>query len=212
LLSELNHDNIVKYYDSFIDNQNLNIVMEYCDGGDLSQFIHSYKEKNKSIDNNKIYDIFLQIAKGLEYLHMQKIIHRDIKPLNIFLYKDGRVKIGDLGVAKSLLFNSFANTFVGTPYYLSPEICEEKPYNEKADIWSLGCILYEMVVLKKPFEGLNPASVIYKIVKGKYEQPDSKKFDKNFVELIGRILEKDIKKRYCVKEIIKCKYLSKNSP
>jgi NIMA (never in mitosis gene a)-related kinase len=79
---------------------------------------------------------------GLEYIHRSKILHRDIKTLNIFLNKDETVKIGDLGVAKVLNANDFAHTMVGTPFYLSPELCEEKPYNEKSDIWAVGCLLY----------------------------------------------------------------------
>ena len=79
-------------------------------------------------------------------------MHRDLKTLNIFLKKDLQIKIGDLGVAKILLKNSFAKTVIGIPYYLSPEICEEKPYNDKSDVWALGCILYELCIFRHPFE------------------------------------------------------------
>jgi NIMA (never in mitosis gene a)-related kinase len=203
ILSKLSHENIVKYHDSFIESQTLNIIMEYCDAGDLSQFIQSYRDKNKIMDSDTIYKIFLQICKGIEYLHSKKVLHRDIKTMNIFMFKDGQVKIGDLGVAKSMLYNSFADTFVGTPYYLSPEICEEKPYNEKSDIWSLGCILYEMITLKKPFDGANPASVIVKIIKGKYEPIDSESNNKQLIYILDRMLEKNIKKRFNIHEILK---------
>ena len=85
---------------------------------------------------------------GVEYLHGRKILHRDIKTLNVFLDKNDKLRIGDLGVAKILNNTySFANTTVGSPYYLSPEICEEKPYNTKSDIWALGCVLYELCTL-----------------------------------------------------------------
>jgi NIMA (never in mitosis gene a)-related kinase len=86
-------------------------------------------------------------------MHGHKILHRDLKTLNIFLTKENKVKIGDLGVAKILeSLENFATSKVGTPYYLSPEVCEDRPYNDRSDIWSLGCILYEICALKHPFE------------------------------------------------------------
>lgn len=90
-------------------------------------------------------------------MHSQSILHRDLKTLNIFLTKDNKIKIGDLGVAKILdnIEKDFATSKVGTPYYLSPEVCEDRPYNSKSDIWSLGCILYELCTLKHPFEAKN---------------------------------------------------------
>ena len=101
--------------------------MEYCDGGDLSIYL---KQQNKKfLKEDKIWKFFIEISMGLEHIHKNKILHRDIKSLNIFLNKNGTVKIGDLGVAKMLAHNDFAQTMVGTPYYLSPELCEEKPYN-----------------------------------------------------------------------------------
>lgn len=94
---------------------------------------------------------------GLHSIHSQKILHRDFKTMNMFLTKNStEIRIGDLGVAKYLgETNNLAKTMVGTPYYLSPEICEEKPYNEKSDVWSLGCILYELCTYKHPFEANN---------------------------------------------------------
>ena len=89
----------------------------------------------------------------------------------MFLGKDNTIKIGDLGVAKILdnIEKDFATSKVGTPYYLSPEVCEDRPYNSKSDIWSLGCILYELCTLKHPFEAKNQAALLLKIIKGKYE-------------------------------------------
>ena len=145
ILSSLNSEYVVKYYESFIEDNNLNIIMEYCEGGDLSTYMKQYKAKilsNKSYNSfsslilpeNLIWKMFIQISLGLYHIHKKKILHRDLKTLNIFLTKDYNCKIGDLGVAKILNGTNHANTFVGTPYYLSPEICEEKPYNEKSDV------------------------------------------------------------------------------
>lgn len=141
--------------------------MEYCEGGDLALLLK--QQSNRPLKEDKIWKIFLQICLGLEYIHSKRILHRDIKTLNIFLTRDEMVKIGDLGVAKLLHENAdFAQTMVGTPFYLSPELCEEKPYNEKSDIWALGCLLYEMCTYKHPFEAANQGSLILKIVRGRY--------------------------------------------
>jgi NIMA (never in mitosis gene a)-related kinase len=94
------------------------------------------------------------------------VLHRDVKALNIFLSGE-RAKIGDLGVARTMNTEQFARTVVGTPFYLSPELCEERPYNEKSDIWALGCLLYELCTFRRPFEAANPASLILRIIRGK---------------------------------------------
>ena len=135
ILSSLTSGYIVKYYESFIEGMNLNIIMEFCDGGDLSKFLELEKKKKKNITEEKIWKFFLQIClgkrlvnAGLAYIHSKNILHRDLKTLNLFLTKDENLRIGDLGVAKILSAQTqFAKTFVGTPYYLSPEMCEEKP-------------------------------------------------------------------------------------
>ena len=135
LLSQIKSDYVVKYYDSFEENNCLNIVMEYCEGGDLE---HLLKQRNKiPLNDNFIWKLFIQIVIGLTELHNMKILHRDLKTSNIFLTNNYDIKIGDLGVAKKLSNNDFTKTLIGTPYYLSPEICKEKPYNEKNDIWAL---------------------------------------------------------------------------
>ncbi len=112
--------------------------MEYCEGGDLDKYLR--KNKDSPLEEDIVWKFFIQISLGVYALHKKKILHRDLKTLNIFLTKDNQVKIGDLGVAKSLVNTNYASTFIGTPYYLSPEICDEKPYNEKSDVWALGCI------------------------------------------------------------------------
>jgi len=125
-----------------------------------------------------------------------------LKTLNIFLTKDNKVKIGDLGVAKILeSLENFATSKVGTPYYLSPEVCEEKPYNDKSDIWSLGCILYEMCTLKHPFEAKNQAALLLKIIKGRYEKIP-RIYSRQMSDLVNSCLMKDYKKRPSIEEIL----------
>ncbi len=132
--------------------------MGYADGGDLSSKIKDQRtvsDKNY-FSEDTVLDWFTQICLGMKHCHDRKILHRDLKAGNVFLCKNGMVKLGDFGIAKVL--NSTidkASTIVGTPYYLSPEIIKNKPYNFKSDIWSLGIILYEMCALKPPFNGAN---------------------------------------------------------
>jgi NIMA (never in mitosis gene a)-related kinase len=139
----------------------------------------------------------------MQYIHARKILHRDIKTINIFLNKDETIRIGDLGVAKALNQTAnFAHTVVGTPFYLSPELCEEKPYNHKSDIWSLGCVLYELCTLKHPFESNNQGALILKIVRGKYN-PIPSTYTKDLSDLVDSCLMKDYKKRASVNDILK---------
>jgi NIMA (never in mitosis gene a)-related kinase len=193
--------NIVKYHDSFVsDDTKINIIMEYCEHGDL----HSYLKKlnSKHLTENVVWKFFIQICSGLHHLHSQNILHRDLKTLNIFLTKENIIRIGDLGVAKILSSaENFVRSKVGTPYYLSPEICEDRPYNNKSDIWSLGCILYEMCSLKHPFEAKNQAELLLKIVKGKYESLP-KKYSKDLADIVHSCLMKDYSKRPSIEDII----------
>ena len=207
ILSKLSCKFIVKYYESFIDEDyNLNIIMEYCDSGDLNAYIESKKKQKKLLSENEIWYFFIQISLGLAYIHSKNILHRDLKPMNIFLTNKNHVKIGDLGVAKILRTNSNAHSCIGTPYYLSPEVCQEKPYNSKSDVWSLGCILYELCTFNKPFFASNPAALILKIINGNYvplnQVNNGMNYSKELQEILDTILQKDYMKRPLMKEII----------
>ena len=200
ILSAINSPYIVKYSESFEENNFLNIVMEYCDGGDLNDFIIKHEQTHILLKEKIIWDIFLKILIGLSHLHKLKILHRDLKPLNIFLIKnknsdDINIKIGDFGVAKILDENNFANTLIGTPYYMSPELCEELPYNEKSDVWALGCILYELCTYKHPFNAKCQASLIMKIIKDKPKQIH-KYYSDDLQKLINLILDKKYQTRH----------------
>lgn len=119
--------------------------MEHADGGDLQTKIKKVKEENSYLTEDQVLNYFTQICLAIKHLHDRKILHRDLKSQNIFLTKSGIVKLGDFGIAKVLSHTKEnVQTIVGTPYYLSPEIVENKPYNYKSDIWSLGILLYEM--------------------------------------------------------------------
>ena len=201
ILSKLNSNFVVQYYESFEEKNFLNIIMEYCDGGDLGQLLDKRVKNNKRpFEEDFIWKIFIQICLGLGYIHKQKILHRDLKTLNIFLTHDYKVKIGDLGVAKILTNANFAKTFIGTPYYLSPELCEDKPYNEKSDVWALGVILYELCTFNHPFNAKSQAALIKKIAFGEY--PPVEKYSNDIKKLVDFILIKDYTKRPSVKDIL----------
>ena len=203
LLSELNSKYIVKYIDSFNEKNKLNIVMEYCNEGDLEKFLEENKKKKKlkHLNEDLIWKLFLQIAIGMAYLHSKRILHRDLKSLNIFLTNHLQVKIGDLGVARQLEKGKFATTFIGTPYYLSPEICNNKEYNEKSDVWALGCILYELCTFKHPFDAKSQGALILKIINEPVKEI-SNDFSQSLKNLIKLLLEKDDIIRPSIKDIL----------
>ena len=203
ILNTIKSPYVVKYFDSFEEKNFLNIVMEYCDGGDLGKFIEEKKAKKEYLIEDLIWIIFIKITLGLAAIHKQKILHRDLKTLNIFLTKNLDVKIGDLGVAK-ILSNSgcFAKTLIGTPYYLSPELCEEKPYNYKSDIWALGCILYELCTFKHPFNAKSQGGLILKILESE-PKPIGNNYSNDLQSLINKIFEKKMEKRPSCQDILK---------
>ncbi|RKO83345.1 kinase-like domain-containing protein, partial [Blyttiomyces helicus] len=136
----------------------------------------------------EIFNLFSQICLGLHHIHSHNIIHRDLKTNNIFISGTGPskvLKIGDFGISKVMSSKSNAETVVGTPSYLSPELCEGKPYNVKSDIWALGCILYELVCLHRLFEGSNLPALVMKIMRGTYEPIPSPPFSSHLQTLIA---------------------------
>nr|XP_048312262.1 serine/threonine-protein kinase Nek3 isoform X3 [Myodes glareolus] len=165
LLAKMKHPNIVAFQESFEAEGHLYIVMEYCDGGDLMQKIK--QQKGKLLPEDMILNWFVQICLGVNHIHKKRVLHRDIKSKNVFLTQSGKVKLGDFGSARLLSSPmAFACTYVGTPYYVPPEIWENLPYNNKSDIWSLGCILYELCALKHPFQANSWKNLILKICQG----------------------------------------------
>jgi len=168
VLSSLDSDFIIKYYDSFLERGKLYIITEYAANGNLHEYIKH--RQGQRFPEGLIWKLFCQILLGLNHMHRKKILHRDIKTLNVFLDHNSNVKLGDMGVAKIMSTQTcFAKTIVGTPYYLSPELCEDKPYNEKSDVWAMGVVVYECCQLKHPFDANSQGALILKILRGQYQ-------------------------------------------
>ncbi|XP_072246110.1 serine/threonine-protein kinase Nek1 isoform X2 [Leuresthes tenuis] len=206
VLANMSHPNIVQYKESFEEGGCLYIVMDYCEGGDLFKKINS--QKGVLFPEEQILDWFVQICLALKHVHDRKILHRDIKSQNIFLTKDGTVQLGDFGIARVL--NStveLARTCIGTPYYLSPEICENKPYNNKSDIWALGCVLYEMCTLKHAFEAGNMKNLVLKIIRGSYP-PVSVHYSQDLRSLLAQLFKRNPRERPSVSSVLDKPFLS----
>ena len=172
LLQSLHHPNIIQYLDSFIEGNDLIIIVEWAAAGDLKRQLRKMIEKKSFFEESIIWKYFAQICDAIQHMHNKRIMHRDLKPANIFLTLEGIVKVGDLGLSRELSENTIqAHSKVGTPLYMSPEVLRGDGYGFQSDIWSLGCLLYELANLKSPFksEGLNLYSLFQKISRGEYE-------------------------------------------
>ncbi|CAK73768.1 unnamed protein product (macronuclear) [Paramecium tetraurelia] len=207
VLKAMRHPYIITYRESFMEKKCLCIVMDYADGGDLYGKIAKQKELGILFSEEQILDWFVQMALAMNHIHERKILHRDLKTQNIFLTSKSDVKIGDFGIARVLQHTyDCAKTAIGTPYYLSPEICQEKPYNQKSDIWSLGCILYELTTLNHAFDALSMKELVLKILRGTYP-PIPSQYSSELQSLIADMLIKDPSKRPSIKRILERDFL-----
>jgi NIMA (never in mitosis gene a)-related kinase 1/4/5 len=206
VMSAFDHPNIIKFIDVYTTtNGKLNIVMNYADGGDLSSKIS--QQRGRLFSENEILDLFVQVLLAMKHVHDRKVLHRDIKGQNIFLMKSGLIKLGDFGISK-VLSNTVekARTMVGTPYYLSPEIVENRPYSFKSDIWSLGVLLYELCTLKPPFDGTSIRHLGLNIVRGIYPPPPPH-YSRDLKMLIAQMLTVDSNRRPTVAQILRMPFI-----
>lgn len=204
LLQQLDHPNIIKHIGSFIDGNDLYIVVELAGGGDLSKLISYFAKEGKLIPERTIWKYFSQISDALQHMHDKRVMHRDIKPANIFVTDTGVPKLGDLGLGR--FFSNFtkdAHSLVGTPYYMSPERVKECGYDFKSDIWSMGCILYELAALQSPFFGekMNLYSLCKKIESCSYPPLPSDRYSATLRQTVQSCLTLDPAQRPSAAEV-----------
>ena len=209
ILASIKSPFVISYKEAFItdEDKTLNLVMEYADGGDLYQKIKLFKKKKLFFEEKDVWKIFIQITRGLKSLHELNILHRDFKSANIFLFEDGAAKIGDLNVSK-ILNKSLGHTQTGTPYYASPEVWNNSPYDCKSDIWSLGCILYEMLTLNPPFHADDFDGLYKKVIAGKYNKINSR-YSEDMNEILALLFKINPKERPNCDEILKLDIIKK---
>ncbi|TKR59517.1 hypothetical protein L596_029177 [Steinernema carpocapsae] len=199
VLKMLRHPNIIRFHEHFRNEGALNIVMHYAEGGTLEKLIH---EQKTPFQENRVMYYFTQVAMALDFMHSKQILHRDLKTQNILLNRrQSIVMLSDFGISKQLTMRSVASTVVGTPNYLSPEICEGRSYNQKSDIWSLGCVLFELVELRRAFEGENISVIVLKVTKGSHN-PISERVPKPIKGLIEKMLSLNEKDRPNIKDLL----------
>jgi NIMA (never in mitosis gene a)-related kinase len=203
ILASVKSPFVISYKEAFIEEESetLCIVMEYADKGDLYQRIVQLKKIGCFIEETDAWKIFIQMTRGLKSLHDLKILHRDLKSANIFLFSDGTAKIGDLNVSK-VAKRGLGYTQTGTPYYASPEVWEEMAYDNKSDIWSLGCVTYEMLTLHPPFRAKDMEELYKKVLKGQYKRVGDK-YSSDMNDIIDYLLKVNPKERPNCEQILK---------
>ena len=203
ILASIKSDHIITYKEAFIEEKEkiLCLVTEFANKGDLFQKITYFKQMQKSFEEKDIWNIFIQILQGLKCLHDHNILHRDLKSANIFLFNNNLAKIGDLNVSK-VTKNGIGHTQTGTPYYASPEVWNDESYTNKSDIWSLGCVLYEMICLTPPFKAESMDGLYHKIIKGKYNKIPEK-YSKELNEILKLLFNVNPKERPSCDELLK---------
>lgn len=180
---------MIGYKDAFFEDatNTLCIVMENADGGDILNLVSRRKKNREPFPEKQIWHYLVQIVRGLKALHDLKIYHRDIKCANLFLTKEGVLKIGDLNVSK-VAKRGMLRTQTGTPYYASPEVWKDRPYDHRSDMWSVGCVLYEMITFEPPFKATNMKGLYNKVIAGKYD-PIAPHYSKDLKDILSKLLQ-----------------------
>ncbi|XP_040183732.1 uncharacterized protein LOC120916855 [Rana temporaria] len=206
LLGSLRHPFIVRFYASFLEKEDFCIVTEYCEGGDLDCHLHQLRDGGLAMAEGHVMEWFIQLLLGVTYLHERLVLHRDLKTKNIFL-KNGTLKIGDFGVSRVLVSSDLATTITGTASYMSPEIFTRNGYNSKSDIWSLGCILYELCTFRHVYDCPRWIRLVSMIVNDPCPTLPPR-YSTELNDILQRMLSKDPELRPSAKDILNFPYVA----
>eukprot|EP00826_Nyctotherus_ovalis_P048220 TRINITY_DN5652_c0_g5_i1.p1 TRINITY_DN5652_c0_g5~~TRINITY_DN5652_c0_g5_i1.p1 ORF type:complete len:528 (+),score=116.22 TRINITY_DN5652_c0_g5_i1:721-2304(+) len=206
LLKHLIGPTFIHCYDCHITDTSISLMLEYAEGGNVSERIQALCERGEEFDKEVILDWTAQVSLGLMVMHAKKLLHRNLKVKNLFLARTGgreEVKIGGFNIARMLKEDEeLASTYCGTPQYMSPEVIRGESYSDKADMWALGCVIYELAALRRPFDGSTTADLYVQINKQEFA-PLPFKTDPFIRGLVEVLLNKDPVKRPSVWEFIK---------
>lgn len=206
LLESLKHPNIINYLDSFIEENELLIAIEWAEKGDLKRLIKKAQADELPIEELKIWEYMFQIASALKHMQEKRIMHRDLKPANIFITADGTLKLGDLGLGRYLSSQTIeAFSRVGTPLYMSPEVLKGSGYDWKSDVWSLGCVVYELACLRSPFRKDDTKMSLYDlfqtISKGEFV-PIGEKYSEELRTIVNSMIQVNPEKRLDIDQVV----------
>ncbi|PKI82383.1 Kin3p, partial [Malassezia vespertilionis] len=219
ILRTLQHPNVVRYEERYVDTETgiLYIVMELCEGGDLGMIIKRNRRARTHVPEDTVWSYFAQMVAALEACHYRStpsaptsrlyahaILHRDLKPENVFLDTNENVKLGDFGLSKQIAAQAFANTYVGTPYYMSPELATGQQYDIKSDIWALGCIVYELCALSPPFDASNHMELTRKIKQGTVPALP-RMYSRELQDTVNAMLQLDHHRRPTTRQLLQVK-------
>jgi len=201
-LQSLEHPNIVKHRNVFADERDLYIELDWADGGDLKALLQRHAGAELYMSEARVLDFFIQIARAVRHMHERRILHRDLKPANCLLLKDGTVKIADFGLGRQLEKDQgMAHSRVGTPLYMAPEILLSQAYDYSSDVWSMGCVLYELCTLTSPFKSPTAQEndlvhVVKRITTDEYPPiSDKLPYSQQTRDLVRAMLQRDPAKR-----------------
>lgn len=203
LMNKFDHQNILKLYETIEDDNYIYLILEYCENGDLKNFLNKRPMKEKNVRK-----FMKQIVSGLQYLNNKNVYHRDLKPQNILLTKDYTIKISDFGLAKTCESDTLLDTICGSPMYMAPEIMKYKKYDTKADLWSLGVIFYQMLTGKTPYTARSHSELINNIENQEIVFPKCIRVTKEGLDLLLKLLQKKSDERMTWDELFKHTWLN----
>jgi len=210
ILSRIRHPNVIAYHASFMVDTTVYIIMGYADGGTLENVVKKARQQGSvTLPEELVMGWAVQMALAVSHIHTLHVLHRDIKLANVLLTSDGQIKVGDFGLARTLENTAqLAQTACGTPYYISPELCHGMPYGKASDVWAIGCALYELLTLKRPFDGKNLHSVVLTICQ-KEPPPIKRNYSQQAQEMVvNRMLQKDPDQRITLSGVLELPFLS----